>query len=62
MTTVSNIKYIYTDSKYKIECIDFIAQLQVSKTDYDTVLEAVSRHQQSAQDIKVLSYTVDSNK
>ena len=62
MIKVTNIKYIYTDSKYQIECVDFIGQLQVENTDYESVLTAVKQCQKSAQDIKVLSYTANDNK
>lgn len=57
MTTVKDIKYLYSDSKYKIECLDIISSLTVANTDYETIVSAIQDKLRDAENVRVLSFT-----
>ena len=57
MITVKDIKYLYSDKKYKLECIDVIGSLNVANTDYETIVNAIQSKLRDAENIRVLSFT-----
>ena len=57
MIKVKDIKYLYSDKKYKLECIDIIGSLTVANTDYETIVNAIQNKLKDAENIRVLSFT-----
>lgn len=56
MVTITELKFLYSDKKYAIECVDFIAELRVKNTQYDTIVNAIKGKYRDIDNIRVLSY------
>lgn len=56
MIAIRDVKYLYTDTKYGMECMDIITELRVPDTQYETIADAVRRSNRMVSNVRVLSF------
>jgi len=58
MITIRNVKFQFTDTTYHVECVEFIATLTVTSTDYDHIVKAIEDTSNQYTNVRLLSFTL----